>query len=94
MAAKIEDIDLNDGSVPPDAPVGLEISDYDATSANLKWKPPINDGGMALTGYIVEFKDVRESDWAETDKIKPTKYPGTTVKPLNTGQKYEFRVRS
>ncbi|XP_059095455.1 twitchin-like [Tigriopus californicus] len=92
MASKGEDVDLNDGSVPPDAPIGLEVSDYDATSAILKWKAPINDGGMPLTGYIVEYKEIRESEWVETDKIKPNKYPTNTVKLLSTGQKYEFRV--
>ena len=33
-----DEIDLNEGVVVPDAPTALEISEYDATSANLKWK--------------------------------------------------------
>ena len=33
-----EEIDLSEGVVVPDAPTALEIADYDATTANLKWK--------------------------------------------------------
>ena len=33
-----EEIDLSEGVVVPDAPTALEIAEYDATSANLKWK--------------------------------------------------------
>ena len=33
-----EEIDLSEGVVVPDAPTALEIAEYDATTANLKWK--------------------------------------------------------
>ena len=33
-----DEVDLSEGVVVPDAPTALEISEYDATSANLKWK--------------------------------------------------------
>ena len=33
-----DEVDLSEGVVVPDAPTALEIAEYDATSANLKWK--------------------------------------------------------
>ena len=43
-----DEVDLSEGVVVPDAPTALEISEYDATSASLKWK-----GGGRHT--IVQF---------------------------------------
>lgn len=39
----------------PDAPQGpLAVSDVCADGATLAWKPPADDGGEPLTGYVVE----------------------------------------
>ena len=39
----------------PDPPQGpLEVSDICKDGATLEWKPPLDDGGEPLTGYIVE----------------------------------------
>ena len=45
-----DDVDLSEGVVIPDAPMNLEISEYDATNANLKWKAGANAEEANVTG--------------------------------------------
>lgn len=46
----------------PDAPEKPEIEGYSPSSCQLVWKPPANNGGRPVTGYIVEKRD-RGGDW-------------------------------
>ena len=39
-------------AVPPGAPLGLEIALVDGTCV-ASWRPPVDDGGAPVTGYIV-----------------------------------------
>ena len=90
-----DDLDMNDGASAPDTPTGLELSDFDATSATLTWKVPAKDNGSAINGYIVEYREPRgDEKWIESEKFKANKYPSGRVDQLTTGCKYEFRVRS
>jgi len=83
--------DMEEGS-PPDAPLVLEITDFDATLVRLKWKAPVKDGGSPVTFYTVEYKGRGEEDWQAAPKVKADKNPRTAVEGLTTGNKYEFRV--
>jgi len=69
----------------------MDVSELTKTSAKLSWKPPSNDGGSPLTGYIIEKKEGRRTTWARCDKISPdvTTY---NVKNLTEGTEYLFRV--
>jgi titin len=56
----------------PTKPTGpMDVSELTKTSAKLSWKPPSNDGGSPLTGYIIEKKEGRRTTWARCDKISP-----------------------
>ena len=88
-----DDIDLNEGQLPPDAPTNIEISDFDGTSATLKWKAPENDGGAPVKEYIIEYRKHKTDEWSAKPEIKPTKFPNGKVEELTTNTKYEFRVR-
>ena len=57
----------------------------------MSWKPPSEDGGSPLTGYIIEKKEGRRTTWSLVDKIGPddTTY---TVKNLTEGTDYMFHV--
>jgi titin len=46
----------------------MDVSELTKTSAKLSWKPPSNDGGSPLTGYIIEKKEGRRTTWARCDK--------------------------
>lgn len=93
MAPRDEDMDNGEeGGSPPDAPMVLEISDWDATLVRLKWKTPPNDGGAPITFYTMEFKTRAEEEWQQAPKVKAEKMPKGVVDGLTTGTKYEFRV--
>eukprot|EP00092_Neocalanus_flemingeri_P076019 GFUD01094257.1.p1 GENE.GFUD01094257.1~~GFUD01094257.1.p1 ORF type:complete len:1559 (+),score=423.64 GFUD01094257.1:143-4819(+) len=93
MAPRNEDMDMGEsGGSPPDAPMLLEISDWDATLVRLKWKAPGNDGGAPITYYVIEFKTRADEEWQQAPKVKAEKMPKGVVEGLTTGSKYEFRV--
>lgn len=50
-----DDIDMNEGLSEPGKPTGVEVADFDATSATLKWKAPEEDGGAPVKEYLVSL---------------------------------------
>jgi len=95
MAPRNEDSDMGEPSgSPPDAPVSLEVTDWDATLVRLKWKAPINDGGLPITFFLLEYKGKSDEEWQEGPKVKPSKNLTGAVEGLTTGVKYEFRVKA
>jgi len=83
---------MEEGGSPPEAPMVLEISDWDATLVRLKWKTPVNDGGAPITNYTMEYKTRTDEEWQQAPKVKAEKTPKGVVDGLTTGTKYEFRV--
>ncbi|PRD26308.1 UNVERIFIED_CONTAM: unc-22 [Trichonephila clavipes] len=75
---------------PPGLP---EITDYDSDFVQLKWDPPVRDGGAPITGYVVEKKDKYSTDWTPVKEIEGN-IPQAKITGLNEGDKYEFRVRA
>lgn len=47
----------------PDAPDAPSISLLTPTSINLKWLPPLDDGGASILGYEIEQKEEFASTW-------------------------------
>lgn len=47
----------------PDAPGRPTIADWDRTRVDLEWKPPKNDGGSPITGYIIQKKEKGSPFW-------------------------------
>ncbi len=87
-----EEVEAKDPFEAPGAPRNLELVDYDADSADLKWDEPKDTGGAEITGYLVEKKD-EYGRWVKAHEV-----PGTqtkcTVPNLITGEKYKFRVKA
>lgn len=69
------------------------IEDYDKNFVDLKWEPPIRDGGAPIEGYIIEKKDKYSPDWVQAAQVVGNVCQGK-VKGLNEGDKYEFRVKA
>lgn len=75
----------------PSACSAPSVTEVTADSVGLSWSPPRKDGGKPVTGYVVEKREVGTEKW-----VKAT--PGTinntqaTVRGLQTGKEYEFRV--
>ncbi|KAF0299363.1 Twitchin [Amphibalanus amphitrite] len=76
----------------PDAPKNLKATDWDKDHVDLKWEPPLNDGGSPITGYLVEKKD-KYGNWEKALEV-PADQLKATVPGLTEGEKYDFRVKA
>jgi titin len=73
---------------PPNPPT---VSDIYSTKCTVNWKPPVDDGGAPITGYVLERAMAGSSRWIKMTKelIKETSYE---VTDLNEGSQYIFKV--
>ncbi|TPP56261.1 Twitchin [Fasciola gigantica] len=75
----------------PGSPEGpLEATDVNADEITLKWKPPLDDGGQPVTNYILEKRPKGSDSWQKVSAFLTS--PTATVKNLEVGKEYEFRV--
>lgn len=75
-----------------DAPGVPEIVDWDKDHADLKWTPPLDDGGAPIDEYLIEMK-AGNGDWMPATKV-PADQLTATVDNLRPGQTYQFRVKA
>lgn len=76
----------------PGPPQDLVASDITKHTCTLSWKPPNYDGGLPVSHYVVERKDVSGTIWITiASSVRDTKY---TVLGLTEGQEYNFRVHA
>ena len=76
---------------PCDPPMGLEVLDVSNSTVELVWNEPRKDGGTRLVSYTVEVRKCPDGLWWEKAN---TRHPVTTctIKELEEGENYEFRV--
>lgn len=78
--------------VAPSPPIGpLEAFDVDRNAISIKWKPPTDDGGSPLIGYIVEKREASRSIWSKIDNVD-AKTTQLRCKNLIEKTEYFFRV--
>ena len=76
----------------PGKPEGpLEVSEVHKEGCKLNWKPPKDDGGVPVEGYLVEKYDPEMGIWLPVGK---TTEPTMEVNDLTPGHEYEFRVKA
>lgn len=76
----------------PGKPEGpLEVSGIHKEGCKLNWKPPKDDGGVPVEGYIVEKFDPDMGLWLPVGK---SSNPEMEVTDLTPGHEYEFRVKA
>ncbi|XP_070201688.1 immunoglobulin-like and fibronectin type III domain-containing protein 1 isoform X1 [Littorina saxatilis] len=64
---------------PPGKPVGpLEAKAITRDSVQLDWKPPQDDGGLPITGYIIEKREAMRMTWSRADKTTDDEDTGGT----------------
>lgn len=74
----------------PSKPKGpLKVSNVTKNGCKLDWKPPEDDGGKPVTGYVVEKLD--KGRWIPVGRSKD---PEMEVQGLQEGKEYNFRVRA
>lgn len=83
-------ISFTDEPGPPGQP---EVTDWDKDHVDLKWTPPLKDGGSPITGYIVEKREKGTTRWVKGCEVGP-QTTKATVDNLDEGVEYEFRVKA
>ncbi|KAI8488689.1 Titin-like, partial [Branchiostoma belcheri] len=76
----------------PGSPVNAEVVDTTRTSAELKWEPPIKDGGSKILGYIVEARKEGTEEWLKAHATSLHRTTEYVVPDLVPGGFYKFRV--
>ena len=77
----------------PDAPGSLDVSHHDNGVLDASWEAPSSDGGSAITGYKVQWKETAGS-WDFPADVTETTVTGTTctITGLTDGMEYTVRV--
>lgn len=88
--AEVEVIILDKPS-KPEGP--LEVSDVHKEGCKLKWKKPKDDGGVPLTGYVIEKLDTAVGRWVPAGTVDPEKTE-QEIKGLEPNHRYQFRVKA
>lgn len=83
---------LPDINKPPAKPGIPDVYDWDAEWAELRWAPPVSDGGRAITGYQIEKR--KKDGVAKWIRIGETPQNEFRAPNLDEGDEYEFRVRA
>lgn len=85
------DVIVLDKPGKPEGP--LEVSDVHKEGCKLKWKKPKDDGGLPLTGYVIEKMDAATGKWVPAGHVDPNKLEHN-VTGLEPNHKYQFRVKA
>ncbi|VDO14621.1 unnamed protein product [Brugia timori] len=77
----------------PGKPTTPEAIDWDINRVNLAWKPPDDDGGDPISGYVVEKRKKHAKDWVECARTNGAGCEANIL-GLKEGEEYQFRVRA
>ena len=75
----------------PGMPTGLVETSHTGTTVSLSWNAPSNNGGLSISDYVIEYKEVAASSW-NVFNDGTSSSTSATVTGLNKGTKYVFRV--
>lgn len=81
---------LADEPGPPGRP---EATDWDKDHVDLRWTPPLNDGGSPITGYVIEKREKGTPRWIKACETSGPECKGRADN-LDEGVEYEFRVKA
>ena len=82
---------IMDKPSPPEGPI--DVLSVDKDSVELAWKPPKDDGGCPLVGYVIEKRDKTAGGmWVPALINVPANSTKATVPKLIENHEYEFRI--
>ena len=69
----------------------METVETTSSVIEIKWKPPTDDGGSAVTNYIIERQKEGHSLWTKLGDVSADK---TSFRDRNVthGKKYNYRI--
>lgn len=83
----------------PSTPKGpLDVKDVHDKGCKLKWKKPVDDGGVPIKEYEIEKMDTATGKWVRVGRVPASGGDGTKDEPefavtgLSPGAEYKFRV--
>ena len=79
------------GPVEPDAPRNVAIIGSADEEITVAWDPPLGNGGSAITGYKVQWKEADTPNWDSPSEAPDDASP-YTIENLTNGTKYDVRV--
>ena len=88
-----EPILAKNASDPPGQPGPVSLVNWGQSFCALKWDPPGDNGGSAITSYIVEVLEKGFHDWREALTTHGNEVEGTVKPPIVMEfREYRFRV--
>jgi len=69
----------------------LKIDNIHAESAHVTWEVPLDDGGLPINAYFVEYRDIRRSQYARSERLTAQTFD-YELDHLTKGSKYTVRV--
>lgn len=75
----------------PDRPNTLDVKDIKKDSITIAWTPPIDDGGLDITNYSIEKRDLEKMVWIKVAEVEK-KIITYCVQKLIPNATYIFRV--
>ena len=77
----------------PGVPGHLNVLPHDTGALDVDWEGPVSDGGSAITGYRVQWKETADS-WDTANAVSEATVTGTThtITGLTDGVEYTVRV--
>ncbi|XP_035244793.1 immunoglobulin-like and fibronectin type III domain-containing protein 1 [Anguilla anguilla] len=80
-----------DKPTPPQGPA--DVLESSAHCIEFKWRPPKDDGGSPVTGYVLERQQVGRNAWKKVGEV-PGDPPLYRDADVAHGRKYRYRVRA
>lgn len=78
----------------PGKPEGpLEVKDIHKEGCKIAWNKPADDGGLPLSGYVIEKMEAGTGKWVPAGRCDPEKST-YDIGGLEQGKKYHFRVKA
>ena len=69
----------------------LKIDNIHAESAHVTWEAPLDDGGLPINSYFVEYRDLRRSQYSRSERLTAQTLD-YELSRLTKGSKYTVRV--
>lgn len=78
---------------PPTSPEKFHYTERTKSSVTIEWRPPRNDGGSPIIGYIIEKK---RQDQPAFQRVNPELVTAQilTIEDLDELHMYEFRAKA
>ena len=86
-------VEFTTDPVEPDAPRNVEITGFGDGELTVAWEAPPGNGGSAITGYKVQWKEDATPNWNSPSEAPDDASP-YTIENLTNGTRYDVRVRA